>query len=265
MDRGYVKLWRKTLDSGWFQNPELFTFWCYCLCKATWKPITQIVGFQQIDLQPGQFVFGRRAASAEIMMSVRKIRTCMQNLKNMGNVTLKTTNKFTIISVVNWDIYQIDEIQNGPQSGPRQAHKRPTGDHKQEVKNIRIKEYSLDFLSFYNSYPKKSGRDDAWRAWQKRNGDRPQVETLLDAIKKQTDWRSSARSGEFRPEWKNPATWISKGCWSDEIPADSSRFARPEYRIPEPILPDIPEKLTDADRELGKQRARLLIKSIKNL
>ena len=80
--------------------------------------------------------------------------------------------------------------------------------------------YSEEFLSFYSFYPKKADKDDAWVAWQKRNGNRPPLENLLNAISKQTEWRKSAKQGEFRPEWKNPATWISKGSWADEVPEE---------------------------------------------
>jgi hypothetical protein len=44
----------------------------------------------------------------------------------------------------------------------------------------------------------------------------PSVETLLEAIKKQTEWRAAAGPGDFRPEWKHPATWLNQKCWEDE-------------------------------------------------
>jgi hypothetical protein len=43
------------------------------------------------------------------------------------------------------------------------------------------------------------------------------VNELIDAIEKQKAWRENS-GGQFRPEWKNPATWLSKGSWADEIP-----------------------------------------------
>lgn len=108
---GYVQLWRKSLESSVWQNHNLWRFWTYCLMKASYKEHKQMVGFQEVMLQPGQFVFGRKKASKEIGFSEQEIRTCLLKLKNMKNLTIKTTNKFSIITIVNWGEYQ-GEITN---------------------------------------------------------------------------------------------------------------------------------------------------------
>jgi hypothetical protein len=87
---------------------------------------------------------------------------------------------------------------------------------KNKDKRIKNKEYSLEFESFYSLYPNKKDKPEAYKAWQKRNGSRPPIEEVLKAIQKQIEWRDNA-NGEFRPEWKNPATWLNKGSWTDEI------------------------------------------------
>jgi phage replication O-like protein O len=88
--------------------------------------------------------------------------------------------------------------------------------HTKENTKENTKEiYSSDFLEFYNAYPKKSEKPHAFKCWKKLNGKRPPLEVILGAIKKQIEWRDNS-NGEFRPEWKNPATWLNKGCWEDE-------------------------------------------------
>lgn len=82
------------------------------------------------------------------------------------------------------------------------------------------KKYNADFDLFYNAYPNKKSPADALKAWKKLNGTRPPIEKILEAIKKQIEWRENA-NGEFRPEWKHPATWINKGCWADELNAEN--------------------------------------------
>lgn len=74
------------------------------------------------------------------------------------------------------------------------------------------------FLIFYNSYPIKTGKKPAWERWEKlkKENQLPEIAIILDAIKKQKAWRDNA-NGEFRPEWKHPATWLNKGCWEDEV------------------------------------------------
>lgn len=108
MNRGYVKVWRKSLDDGWIRNHKLWAFWTYCLLKATYQEFDAIVGLQIVHLMPGQFVFGLRVASKETGLSIQEIRTIIDFLKKAGNLTIKSTNKFSIISIINWNIYQSD-------------------------------------------------------------------------------------------------------------------------------------------------------------
>lgn len=110
---GWVKLWRKSLDSGLPQNLELWGFWCWCILKASHQHHKQMVGNQIVELQPGQFVFGRKKASQELNVSEKKIRTYLKKLENLQNVAIKRTNKFSIVSIVNWDIYQQPEDSKG--------------------------------------------------------------------------------------------------------------------------------------------------------
>lgn len=74
--------------------------------------------------------------------------------------------------------------------------------------------YTPDFLRFWEQYPKKTGKDAAWKSWQKRNGDRPKIEAILEAIKNQRIGDQWTRDGgQYIP---NPATWINQGRWADE-------------------------------------------------
>ena len=81
--------------------------------------------------------------------------------------------------------------------------------------NINKKKES-DFEVFWKAYPNKTEKKYTLKCWKKLNSTRPPIEELLEAIRKQTEWREKA-NGEFRPEWKNPATWLNKGCWDDEL------------------------------------------------
>ncbi len=123
MADGWVKLWRKSIDSGMLQNPELWAFWCWCLMKATHKPNKQMVGWQMVELEPGQFIFGRKSAARELKSTERRIRTCLEKLKSMQNLTIKATNKYSIISIVNWDTYQQYENKNDQQHDQQVASK----------------------------------------------------------------------------------------------------------------------------------------------
>ncbi len=93
-----------------------------------------MVGFQEVILEPGQFIFGLKTASKELKMSIRTIRTCLDCLKRHQNLTIKSTNKFSIITVVNWGLYQSNNIEA---TSKRQASDKQATTNK----NIRTKEH----------------------------------------------------------------------------------------------------------------------------
>jgi len=123
MNRGYIKLWRKSLDGGWIKNHKLWTFWTYCLMKASHKEYDAIVGLQRVRLLPGQFIFGLRVASKETGLTIREIRTILDFLRKAENLTIKTTNKFSIITIINWTTYQGDDAENDTLNDKQVANK----------------------------------------------------------------------------------------------------------------------------------------------
>lgn len=70
------------------------------------------------------------------------------------------------------------------------------------------------FDDFWKVYPKRVGKQEARKAWERQNGNRPELECILsklEELKKSDQWRNDG--GKFIP---NPATWLNRGGWDDE-------------------------------------------------
>ena len=209
MERGYVKLWRKSLETVTIKNHKLWVVWCYCLLKASHKPRQNIVGFQTVNLEPGQFVFGRKRASKDLKMGEQSIRTCIATLKHLGQIDVKSTNKFSVISIVNWDAYQPDKKQTNQQLTSNQ----PATNHKQECKELK-EVYTSNFLAFWKSYPRKVGKGAAYKSWKrikKFDGFMDSLFTALNIQKESDQW--ARNNGQFIP---HPTTWLNQRRWEDE-------------------------------------------------
>jgi hypothetical protein len=135
MYRGYVKQWRMALDAGWIRKHKLWAVWSWCLLKATHQEFDDIVGLQTVHLLPGQFVTGREKGSAQTGLTEQEYRTIMKFLKKTGNITIKSTNKFSIVSIVNWDIYQGNDNKINQHTNQPATNKEPATNHIQEHKN----------------------------------------------------------------------------------------------------------------------------------
>lgn len=138
MQRGYVKLWRKTLDSGLLQNGPAWQLFGYLLLRATHKPRRIIVGGVVCELVPGEIVFGRSKAAADLGLSEQQIRTALNLLKKMEIATSRSTNKFTVVLLVNWHNYQDEQTVANQQTNQPATSTQPAVNHIQELENIYI-------------------------------------------------------------------------------------------------------------------------------
>lgn len=73
------------------------------------------------------------------------------------------------------------------------------------------------FEKFWKAYPKKVGKLDCKRAFERMKRDMPPIAELVAIVEKhknQPQWRKDG--GAFIPY---PATWVRQGRWLDEIEA----------------------------------------------
>lgn len=85
-------------------------------------------------------------------------------------------------------------------------------------------EYTEEFLQFWGSYPKKIGKGDAFKSWNRIN-DRPSILDLMKSLawQKETDqWKRDG--GQYIPMM---ATWLNQRRWEDER-FDSNSVAQSE-------------------------------------
>lgn len=130
MAEGWVKLHRSMLDSPIFSNAELLRLWAYLLMHAAYTEVDVMVGNQMIHLKPGQLVTGRKKISRDLGPDESKIRRLINKLELAGNVTITPTNKFTLVTIENWDFFQGGEGK----AASKIADNRPTDDQQMTTK-----------------------------------------------------------------------------------------------------------------------------------
>lgn len=147
MNRGYVKVWRKTRDTG--LNCVQLGLWTSCLLESAHKPRTVFVASQQVELQAGQFVFGRSEWTRRLGLSDKSLRYALAALIKRGMISASTrASKFTVYSVVNWALYQVCEQcegpAEGPTTGPAEGQQRASrGPHIKNLENVKNEEKNI--------------------------------------------------------------------------------------------------------------------------
>jgi hypothetical protein len=102
----------------------------------------------------------------------------------------------------------------------REAPSEGLGSQKQKQKqkqNIKPSVNGLDerFSAFWKAYPKKTAKDDARKAFDKRKPDEEMLSQMLAALAVQTSSAAWTKDGgQYIPM---PATWLNGGRWQDEV------------------------------------------------
>lgn len=144
---GWVLLHKKFLEWEWASDPNMVTLFVHLLLSAspwdtTWKGV---------EIKRGQVVFGRKKWAENTGISEQSLKTCLKRLKLTGEITSRSTNKYTIITISKYNEYQ--STQGGSQPA-KQPAKQPTTNqqltsnqpHHKEIEEIEeIKEQEKPF------------------------------------------------------------------------------------------------------------------------
>ena len=152
MERGWVKLWRRMVDSAVFANSDLLKLWILCLLKANhddaWVEITGVV--EPVRVLRGQFITGRFALHADFYQTKRKnnkspstVWRWLESLKSMRKVNIRTNSRFTLVTVPNWALYQ-DVAQRREQRNGAEMNSRCTAGEQPVHTNKNVQNEKKD-------------------------------------------------------------------------------------------------------------------------
>ena len=132
---GYVKLFRKMVDWEWYGDPNTKAVFLHLLLTANYKRTR----FRGVTLKPGQTIIGRKALAETLGISEQNVRTSLNHLKSTNEITIKVTNKFSVVTIVNWESYQFEDGELTNELTNELTINQPATNHTKEYKNIKNK------------------------------------------------------------------------------------------------------------------------------
>jgi len=117
-----------------------------------------------------------------------------------------------------------EEMERGMERGMPICSLEESKEKPKKPKTKKSIQYDSVFLSFYEFYPKKVGKDEAHKAWKKLGLNNGEGEELTTALKRQITYHNHLKDNQkrdpktFVPEWPYPATWINGRRWEDDVP-----------------------------------------------
>jgi DNA-binding transcriptional MerR regulator len=149
---GWIKIHRKFLDWEWFNKSEAVHLFVYLLLKANHKDSQ----WQGIEVKRGQFISSLGKISADTGISLQTIRTLLNKLEKTNEIKVKSTNKFTIVTLCKYECYQDEtELTNKQLTNKQQTTNKQLTTNKNDKKEKNEKELILDRWVEYRKQIKK--------------------------------------------------------------------------------------------------------------
>lgn len=187
------------LDWEWKHNPNVVALFLHCLLKANHEPGK----WQGQDINRGQFITSYGNIAKETGLTFQQVRTCINKLKLTGELTSKTSNKFSIISITNYSEYQDynkqvnNEVTNKEQTNNKQVttnnkNNNNNNNNKKEINRKRfIPPTKTELINYINEKQLTSIDPDYFLDYYESNG-------WMVGRTKMKDWKATARGWHSR-------------------------------------------------------------------
>ena len=117
---GFVIEYRKIMQWEWYTDVNTAHLFRHCILRANYTDTV----WRGIEVKRGSFITSLQTLSTETGLTVKQVRTALEKLEKTGEVANCSTSKYRIITVKNYDLYQLEGKQKGKQEGNVRANKR---------------------------------------------------------------------------------------------------------------------------------------------
>jgi len=207
---GWIKINRGIANHWCSADPNFLAVWIRLLSEANFKTKKTMMNGTPVTINRGSLVFGLNAFSNKSGVSISKLRRILKLLIAESMIDRQKTNKYSIISITNYDMYQSGDKQNADKQQSDDNQTTTPKERKKDKKDNKSK-YNGDFDVLWSAYGKHGSRKDALKKYEIVRRDIEQ-ETLLKANSlydqhlKVEDWKKK----------RNMTSWLNQKGWEDE-------------------------------------------------
>lgn len=230
---GYVKTYRASMDHAVFDDEWLWKLFSWCVMRANFRDASSPDGI----IRRGSFMVGRIQASRELRTSDSRVYRGLKKLESLGSISLKSNNRFTTVTVCNYDSYQGDEPTIRTTDEQQTNNERTTNDRvsEQPANTIRRrkegkKERTKEAAAPLAQIPESLSVPEFATAWSDWQAHRREIKSPLTETQAAKQLKSLERIGVARAIGMIEHT-IEKG-WRGLREDESVVKATPASRVP---------------------------------
>ena len=109
--QGFIKLYRKLQENQFYKNSEAVHLWIHLLFSASYEDNVFYYKNTKINVKRGQLITGRKKLAYETGIKESNIYRLLKMYENEHQIEQQTTNKYSIITILSFDDYNVIEQQ----------------------------------------------------------------------------------------------------------------------------------------------------------
>ena len=199
-------------DWEWYENTNGFRLFYHCLLHTNLEDKR----YCGKEIKAGQFVSSITRISAETGLTESQVRTALKKLKDTGYISTKSTNKYTIYTVIGYQEYidcgQVAEttteenkvVENGTKMEQTVEKVKETCEKsKENCEKSNKKAINECFERLWKQYPNKRGKGQVSDAKKKvlyQIGEehiQRALQRYLDGLERDASWRKPQNGSTF--------------------------------------------------------------------
>lgn len=99
---GFIMLPRSFMYWRWYRNANTMRVFLHLVMSANYTEH----GFEGITVRRGQVVTSHPSLASKLKLSEQQVRTALKHLKSTGDISVRVTSKFSIITIHSFDSFQ---------------------------------------------------------------------------------------------------------------------------------------------------------------
>ena len=149
MDKGWISLHRKIFDNPIIKMKgtySRFEAWIWLLCRATYSKQKVVLGNDIYHLKEGEIITSQLKLCKQFKWGNSKLRSFLKLLEKDSMVSIKTTSKLTMVTILNFNKLQNFQIGNKYQT--KNDHEHINKDINKDNKSIseRLSEFTIKVI-----------------------------------------------------------------------------------------------------------------------
>ena len=238
MNGGWIKVHRKILDNNWLSKNRVysnFEAFMFLLLQANHKDAIYPLVDGVIEIKRGQLVTSQKKLCKQFNWSNSKLRNYLKTAKTASMIHTETTSKTTCITIIKYDTYQSNQIDNKLIVNRKQIENKSKSNTNNNGKNVKneknVKKNNKNtchlFDQFWSFYPKKVNKKRAAQLFEKLKDENK--EKCIEGAKA---YKQHVKMNKIYDQYTmHPSTFINGENWEDFIHGSVTQLHPDMYRF----------------------------------